>query len=78
MKVSWGIDETAKFKRKYNKDLTICGGSCYTLRKLPFNTQQYVSDKTRQRLEDLAPGAKLIFAPLYIIQDHAPPENIVT
>ena len=33
-----GMDDTAKFKREYGRDLTIWGGSCDTQRVLPFGT----------------------------------------
>jgi uroporphyrinogen decarboxylase len=72
-----GMDDTAKFKREYGKDLTIWGGSCDTQRVLPFGTPQEVKDETRRRIEDLAPGGGFIFAPIHVIQGHVPPENIV-
>jgi uroporphyrinogen decarboxylase len=72
-----GMDDTAKFKREYGKDLTIWGGSCDTQRILPFGTPQEVRDETRRRIEDLAPGGGFVFAPIHVIQGHVPPENIV-
>jgi len=72
-----GMEDTAKFKREYGKDLTIWGGSCDTQRVLPFGTPQEVKDETRRRIEDLAPGGGFIFAPIHVIQGHVPPENIV-
>ncbi len=72
-----GMDDTAKFKREYGRELTIWGGSCDTQRILPFGTPQEVRDETRRRIEDLAPGGGFIFAPIHIIQSEVPPENIV-
>jgi len=51
-----GMDDTAKFKREFGKDLTIWGGSCDTQKVLPFGTPQEVRDETRRRIEYLAPG----------------------
>ncbi len=50
-----------KFKREYDKDLTIWGGSYYTQMMLPFSTPQEVRDETRHRIEDLAPGERIQF-----------------
>jgi uroporphyrinogen decarboxylase len=72
-----GMDDTAKFKLEYGKDLTIWGGSCDTQRILPFGTPQEVRDETRRRIEDLAPGGGFIFAPIHVIQQGVPPENII-
>ena len=72
-----GMDDTAKFKREFGKDLTIWGGSCDTQEVLPFGTPQEVRDETRRRIEDLAPGGGFIFAPIHVIQGHVPPENIM-
>jgi uroporphyrinogen decarboxylase len=72
-----GMEDTAKFKREYGKDLTIWGGSCDSQKILPFGTPQEVRDETKRRIEDLAPGGGFIFAPIHVIQGHVPPENIV-
>ena len=72
-----GMDDTAKFKREYGRDLTIWGGSCDTQRVLPYGTPEEVRAETRRRIEDLAPGGGFIFAPIHIIQGEVPPENIV-
>ena len=72
-----GMDDTAKFKREYGKDLTIWGGSCDSQRILPFGTPHEVKEETRRRIEDLAPGGGFVFAPIHVIQGHVPPENIV-
>jgi len=71
-----GMD-TRKFKREFGKDLTIWGGSCDNQVVMPFGTQQQVRDETRRRIEDLAPGGGFIFAPIHIIQNGIPPENIM-
>ncbi len=72
-----GMDDTAKFKREFGKDLTIWGGSCDTQKVLPFGTPQQVRDETQRRIEDLAAGGGYIFAPIHIIQDGVPVENIM-
>ncbi|NLS93107.1 MAG: hypothetical protein GXX96_13205 [Planctomycetaceae bacterium] len=72
-----GMDDTAKFKRQWGRDLTVWGGSCDTQHVLPFGTPQQVRDETRRRIEDLAPGGGFIFAPIHVIQGDVPPENIM-
>ena len=72
-----GMDDTARFKREYGADLTVWGGSCDTQRILPFGTPQEVRDETKRRIDDLAPGGGYIFAPIHIIQDGVPVENIM-
>ncbi|MHC4499391.1 MAG: uroporphyrinogen decarboxylase family protein [Planctomycetota bacterium] len=72
-----GMDDTGRFKAEYGKDLTIWGGSCDTQFVLPFGTPAQVRDETRRRIEDLAPGGGFIFAPIHVIQDGVPPENIM-
>ena len=72
-----GMDDTAKFKREFGRDLTIWGGSCDTQKVLPFGTAQEVRDETRRRIEDLAPGGGFVFAPIHVIQGAVPPQNII-
>jgi uroporphyrinogen decarboxylase len=72
-----GMNDTAKFKREFGKDLTVWGGSCDTQKVLPFGTVQEVRDETKRRIEDLASGGGYIFAPIHIIQDGVPVENIM-
>jgi uroporphyrinogen decarboxylase len=71
-----GMD-TRKFKKEFGKDLTIWGGSCDNQQVMPFGTTQQVRDETRRRIEDLAPGGGFIFAPIHVIQNGVPPENIM-
>ncbi|NQV31151.1 MAG: hypothetical protein HQ515_00570 [Phycisphaeraceae bacterium] len=72
-----GMDDTAKFKREFGKDLTIWGGSCDTQKILPFGTPQEVRDETQRRIEDLAPGGGFVFAPIHVIQGAVPAQNIM-
>jgi len=72
-----GMDDTAKFKREFGRDLTIWGGSCDTQKVLPFGTPQEVRDETRRRIEDLAPGGGFVFAPIHVIQGAVPTQNII-
>jgi uroporphyrinogen decarboxylase len=71
-----GMD-TKKFKKEFGFDLTVWGGSCDTQRVLPYGTPDEVRKETRQRIEDLAPGGGFIFAPIHVIQNGVPPENIM-
>ncbi len=71
-----GMD-TQKFKKEYGKDLTVWGGSCDTQSVLPYGTPQEVRYETKKRIEDLAPGGGFIFAPIHVIQNGVPPENIM-
>ncbi|MBT3244142.1 MAG: hypothetical protein HN352_13420 [Bacteroidetes bacterium] len=71
-----GMD-TKEFKRLWGKDLTIWGGSCDSQKVLPYGTVQEVKDETKRRIDDLAPGGGFIFAPIHVIQDGVPPENIM-
>mgnify|MGYP001812579996 FL=1 len=72
-----GMDDTARFKREFGGDLTVWGGSCDTQHVLPFGSPQQVRDETKRRIEDLAPGGGYVFAPIHIIQDGVPVENIM-
>ncbi len=72
-----GMDDTAKFKREFGDDLTVWGGSCDSQRVLPFGTPQEVRDETKRRIDDLAPGGGYVFAPIHIIQDGVPVENVM-
>jgi uroporphyrinogen decarboxylase len=71
-----GMD-TKKFKKEFGNDLTIWGGSCDNQIVMPFGTPQQVREETRRRIEDLAPGGGFIFAPIHVIQNGVPPENIM-
>lgn len=71
-----GMD-TKKFKKEFGKDLTIWGGSCDNQETMPFGTPQQVRDETRRRIEDLAPGGGFVFAPIHVIQQGVPPQNIM-
>jgi uroporphyrinogen decarboxylase len=71
-----GMD-TKEFKRLYGNDITIWGGSCDTQHVLPYGSVQEVKDETKRRIEDLAPGGGFIFAPIHVIQNGVPPENIM-
>ncbi|MCP4401146.1 MAG: hypothetical protein GY801_28095 [bacterium] len=71
-----GMDDTAKFKREFGKELTVWGGTC-NAPTLEFGTPQEVRDETTRRMEDLAPGGGFIAAPIHVIQGGVPPENIM-
>ena len=71
-----GMD-TKKFKKLYGNDITIWGGSCDTQHVMPYGSIQEVKDETKRRIDDLAPGGGFIFAPIHVIQNGVPPENIM-
>lgn len=71
-----GMD-TRLFKKLYGKDLTIWGGSCDTQHILPYGSVQQVREETKRRIDDLAPGGGFIFAPIHVIQNGVPPQNIM-
>jgi uroporphyrinogen decarboxylase len=71
------MDDTRMLKRQYGNDLTIWGGSCDTQSVLPFGTPQQVREETKRRIDDLAPGGGFIFAPIHVIQNGVPPQNIM-
>ena len=71
-----GMD-TAKFKKLYGNEITIWGGSCDTQYVMPYGTVAEVIDETKRRIDDLAPGGGFIFAPIHVIQQDVPPENIM-
>jgi uroporphyrinogen decarboxylase len=70
-----GMD-TKMFKKLYGKELTIWGGSCDPV-TLEFGTTEDVRKETKRCIEDLAPGGGYIFAPIHIIQEGVPPQNIM-
>jgi uroporphyrinogen decarboxylase len=72
-----GMGDTKRFKKEFGRDITIWGGSCDTQHILPFGTPQQVRDETKRRIEDLAPGGGFIFAPIHVIQNGVPPQNII-
>lgn len=71
-----GMD-TKKFKKEFGKELTIWGGSCDNQNVMPYGTPMQVRDETKRRIDDLAPGGGFIFAPIHVIQEGVPPENIM-
>jgi uroporphyrinogen decarboxylase len=71
------MDDTRMLKRQYGNNLTIWGGSCDTQSVLPFGTPQQVREETKRRIDDLAPGGGFIFAPIHVIQNGVPPQNIM-
>lgn len=71
-----GMD-TAKFKKLYGDKITIWGGSCDTQYVMPSGSVQEVINETRKRIDDLGPGGGFIFAPIHVIQEGVPPENIM-
>lgn len=71
-----GMD-TKKFKQEFGNDLTIWGGSCDTQKVMPYGTPDGVREETKKRIDDLAPGGGFIFAPIHVIQNGVPPENIM-
>lgn len=71
-----GMDDTAKFKKEFGRELTVWGGTC-NAPTLEFGSVQEVKDETKRRIEDLAPGGGFIAASIHVIQGGVPPENIM-
>ena len=69
--------DTKKFKKEFGKEITIWGGSCDNQIIMPFGSPEQVRDETKRRIEDLAPEGGFIFAPIHIIQNGVPPQNIM-
>ena len=68
--------DTKVLKERFGRDLVFWGGGVDTQRILPFGTPQEVRDEVRRRVDDLAPGGGLVFAPVHNIQPFVPVENI--
>lgn len=66
-----------ELKKEYGRDLVFWGGSCDSQRVLPFATPDEVKRSIRASIEELAPGGGYIIAPINMIQDDVPPENIL-
>lgn len=73
-----GMDDTARLKREFGKDIVFWGASCDSQRVLPFGRPQDVEREVKRRLADLMPGGGFVFAPIHNIQPGVPPENVVT
>lgn len=72
-----GMEDTARLKREFGKDLVFWGGSCDSQHTLPFGTPKEVKDETKRRIEDLKPGGGYVFSPIHNIQPGVPPQNVV-
>lgn len=72
-----GMEDTAKLKREFGRDLTFWGGVVGPQHTLPFGTAEDVRQEARRRIEDLAPGGGFVCAPVHNIQNFVPPENIL-
>ena len=70
-----GMDDTARLKREYGRDLVFWGGACAPT-TLAFGTASDVRAEASRRLADLAPGGGYVFAAVHNVQDDAPPANV--
>lgn len=75
------VEVTAKnmdsktLKKEFGSDISFWGGCCDN-RILEKGTPDEVTEETRRRIEDLAPGGGLVFCSIHCIQPNVPPENI--
>jgi uroporphyrinogen decarboxylase len=72
------MNDTAKLKKEYGKDLVFWGGGCDSQHVLPFGSIEQVSEEVKKRINDLKSNGGFVFAPIHNIQDGVPPANIVT
>ncbi len=71
-----GMDDTAKLKATYGRDICFWGGACDTQHTLPHGTPEQVREETKRRIGDLAPGGGYVFSTVHNIQADVPPENL--
>jgi uroporphyrinogen decarboxylase len=71
-----GMD-AKKLKREFGDRIVFWGGGCNTQHTLQFGTPQEVREEVKERIDMLAPGGGLVFAPEHCIQPGTPPENII-
>jgi len=72
------MNDTAKLKAEYGKDLVFWGAGCDAQNILPFGNKQKIVTEVRKKINDLKKNGGFVFAPIHNIQDGIPPENIVT
>ncbi len=72
-----GMDDTAKLKREFGKEVCFWGGGIETQTILPHGKPEEIKDEVRRRIEDFAPGGGFIFNTVHNIQPDVPPENII-
>jgi uroporphyrinogen decarboxylase len=70
-----GMDP-AEIKKELGHQLAF-HGAIDTQQVLPFGTPEDVRQEVRRRIKDLAPGGGCILAPVHIVQEDVPPENLV-
>jgi uroporphyrinogen decarboxylase len=70
-----GMEDTAKLKRRFGRELTFWGSACDSQRVLPSGSLDEVRAETRRRIADLAPGGGYVFAPIHNLQDDVPGEK---
>ncbi|NUP99433.1 MAG: hypothetical protein HUU35_06220 [Armatimonadetes bacterium] len=71
-----GMDDTARLKREYGRDLCFWGGACDSQHTLPHGTPAEVREETKRRIGDLAPGGGYVFAGIHNVQADVPPANL--
>ena len=72
-----GMEDTARLKKTFGKDIVFWGGGCDTQHILPEGSPEDVRNEVKKRINDLAPGGGFVFAAVHNIQPDVPPENIV-
>jgi len=76
VQVSAAHMDSRRLKREFGDHLCFWG-AIDTQHVLPFGTPEQVEEEVRCRVEDLAPGGGYVIAPVHMIQQEVPPENIV-
>jgi len=73
-----GMEDTARLKRDFGKDIVFWGGGINSQQILTFGSPRQIREEVKRRIDDLAPGGGFIFNSGHNIQNFVPPENIVT
>lgn len=72
-----GMEDTARLKREFGRDIVFWGAGCDSQRVLPFGTPEDVVHEVKRRIGDLKAGGGFVFAPIHNIQPGVSPENIL-
>jgi uroporphyrinogen decarboxylase len=66
-----------ELKREFGKDIAFWGAGCDSQFILPTASPEKIGEEVKKVLEILAPGGGFICAPINMIQNDVPPENIL-
>ena len=73
---AYGMDPET-LKREFGKDLVFWGGGCDSQKVLPYASPEQVKDSVKRSIEVLSRGGGYICAPINMIQNDVPAENII-